>query len=220
MNNNPSATVPSAGGQRPAWELDRHADALRLTWSRWSRCESSFSLLLVPPRPGVFVLAQEVAVLSEGLGSDGRGSDAQRSAAERQKKMLAIFYLAQAEDLGRAVSRLFAATSPLRDRLAAANCYVRFAVIEDAAQRLAVTSALGRWFSGAAAASVNDTATGPAAAAQASTEQQAPLGYDLLLDCDPGDEQPASQGAHAPPAAAPREQGRPMRRPAPFPYGF
>ena len=35
--------------------------ATRVQWSSWSRCESSFSMLLVPHRPGIFALAEEVA---------------------------------------------------------------------------------------------------------------------------------------------------------------
>ena len=40
--------------------FDRPLDYRRLQWSRWFRCESPHSLLLVPSKPGVFAVAEEV----------------------------------------------------------------------------------------------------------------------------------------------------------------
>lgn len=40
--------------------LDRPIDPRRLQWSRWSRCDSPHSLLVVPSKPGIFALAEEV----------------------------------------------------------------------------------------------------------------------------------------------------------------
>ena len=40
--------------------FDRPLDYRRLHWSRWFRCESHHSLLLVPSKPGVFALAEEI----------------------------------------------------------------------------------------------------------------------------------------------------------------
>lgn len=40
--------------------LDRPVDYRRLRWSRWFRCESHHSLLLVPSKAGVFALAEEI----------------------------------------------------------------------------------------------------------------------------------------------------------------
>jgi len=40
--------------------FDRPLDYRRLQWSRWFRCESHHSLLLVPSKPGVFALAEEI----------------------------------------------------------------------------------------------------------------------------------------------------------------
>ncbi|MGH9581006.1 MAG: hypothetical protein ACRD2R_08430 [Terriglobales bacterium] len=107
------------------------SSAPRIQWSAWSRCESSFSLLLVPARPGVFALAQQV------LGDGG-------SAA---RPMLAVFHVAEAEDLSRATSRLFAADHPLRQRLVSARCFVRYAILPEAAQRRSVAVALEKWLS-------------------------------------------------------------------------
>ncbi len=40
--------------------FDRPPDPRRLQWSRWSRCDSPHSLLVVPSKPGIFALAEEV----------------------------------------------------------------------------------------------------------------------------------------------------------------
>ena len=40
--------------------FDRPVDYRRLQWSRWFRCESHHSLLVVPSKPGVFALAEEI----------------------------------------------------------------------------------------------------------------------------------------------------------------
>ena len=44
--------------------FDRPVDYRRLQWSRWFRCESHHSLLVVPSKPGVFALAEEVMNLA------------------------------------------------------------------------------------------------------------------------------------------------------------
>jgi hypothetical protein len=40
--------------------FDRPLDYRRLRWSRWFRCESHHSLLVVPSQPGVFAVAEEI----------------------------------------------------------------------------------------------------------------------------------------------------------------
>lgn len=40
--------------------FDRPLDYRRLQWSRWFRCESHRSLLVVPSKPGVFAFAEEI----------------------------------------------------------------------------------------------------------------------------------------------------------------
>jgi len=40
--------------------LDRPVDPRRLQWSRWFRCDSPHSLLVVPSKPGIFALAEEI----------------------------------------------------------------------------------------------------------------------------------------------------------------
>jgi len=102
-----------------------------MNWSRWFRCQSSFELLLVPSQPGVFALAEEVV---EGAGPESR-------------RMLAVFEVAEAEDLSRAMSRLFAAGSPWREKLAEVRCYVRYAIAPSIADRRAAATALKNWLS-------------------------------------------------------------------------
>src|SRR5438270_9702618 len=87
---------------------------LQVTWSSWSRCESSFSMLLVPHRPGVLALAEEVL--------DGEG---------RNKRMLALFYVTEAYDISSAVSELFSPRSPYREQLETRCCFARYSMISD-----------------------------------------------------------------------------------------
>src|SRR5436190_17001769 len=89
-------------------------DHLRLEWSRWFRCDSSFSVLLAPAKPGIFALGEEVI-----------------SPAEGGKRMLALFQVAETDDIGMALGRLFLPGNPLRERLAAGKCFARYSVIEN-----------------------------------------------------------------------------------------
>jgi hypothetical protein len=99
-----------------------------LDWSRWSRCESSFNLVLVPNQPGIFALAQEVVPPGDST-----------------QRLLALFEIAAVDDLARSMSRLFSHNSPLRDRLAESRCYIRYAVVHDLEMRLAACAALRNW---------------------------------------------------------------------------
>lgn len=103
---------------------------MEMNWSRWFHCESSFGLLLVPSQPGVFALAEEVV-----------------QAGPNSRRMLAVFEVAEAEDLSRAMSRLFAASSPWREKMAEAKVYVRYAIAPSIADRRAATAALRNWLS-------------------------------------------------------------------------
>jgi hypothetical protein len=59
--------------------------------------------------------------------------------------MLAVFDVQEADDLSRAMSRLFATGSGWREKLAQARCYVRYAVAPSTADRRAAASALKTW---------------------------------------------------------------------------
>ena len=104
---------------------------MEMNWSRWFHCESSFGLLLVPSQPGVFALAEEVV----------------QAVGEQSRRMLAVFEVAEAEDLSRAMSRLFATGSPWREKMAQAKIYVRYAIAPSIADRRAAAAALKNWLS-------------------------------------------------------------------------
>ena len=111
-------------------------DYRRLQWSRWFRCESSFSFILVPGEPGLFALGEEVMAPDEVPATGG-------------KRMLAIFQIAEAADLSVAMARLFAPNSPLRQRFAEGRCFARYVVIEDDAERRTALAALRKWLASA-----------------------------------------------------------------------
>ena len=97
-------------------------DHRRLQWSNWFRCQDSFSLVLAPCKPGLFALGEEVIAPGELGVSEG-------------KRMLALFQIAEANDLGMALGRLFLSSNPARERFASGRCFARYVVIEDASQR-------------------------------------------------------------------------------------
>lgn len=105
--------------------------SLELSWSRWFHCESSFGLLLVPDQPGVFALAEEV------MQPAGPGS----------RRMLAVFEISEAENVSRALSRMFVPGSPWQERLTGTRCYLRYTIIPDAEKRQAAATALKNWLS-------------------------------------------------------------------------
>lgn len=102
-------------------------DHLRLQWSRWFRCDSSFSVLLAPAKPGIFALAEEIAPAAEN------------------KRMLALFEIKEIDDIGMALGRLFLPGNPLREKLETGKCFARYAVIEDSAERSAAYKIFERW---------------------------------------------------------------------------
>ena len=69
--------------------FDRPVDPRRLQWSRWSRCDSPHSLLVVPSKPGIFALAEEIMDLGPGtadtatahVGTAAPGCPAEQSSA-------------------------------------------------------------------------------------------------------------------------------------------
>lgn len=107
-------------------------DHRRLQWSKWFRCESSFSVLLAPSKPGLYALGEEVIAPGQ-LSATG------------SKRLLALFSIRDTDDLGMALGRLFLPGAPEQERLASGECYVRYAVIEDDGQRQAAYTALQRW---------------------------------------------------------------------------
>lgn len=111
--------------------VDPTLDHRRLEWSRWFRFDTSVSALLVPAKPGVFAIGEEVIAPGEST-TEG-------------KRMLALFQISQADDLGMALGRMFLPGNILRERLEAGSCYARYTVIEDTAQRQSALAALQKW---------------------------------------------------------------------------
>lgn len=122
----------------------------RLDWSRWFRCESSIGMLLAPAKPGIFALGEEIAPAAGPVAEP----------AEREgggKRMLVLFQISEADDLGMALGRLFLPGSPARQRLISGHCFARYAVIEDPVERFRAHRIFERWIprSGEAASSMN-----------------------------------------------------------------
>jgi len=59
--------------------------------------------------------------------------------------MLAVVQFGEDEDMAFVLDRMFALQNPMRARLASGRCFVRFVVIEDAAQRRSIAGALNQW---------------------------------------------------------------------------
>ncbi len=106
-------------------------DHLRLQWSRWFRCDSSFSVLLAPAKPGLFALGEEII----------SGGESPAAA----KRMLALFEISETDDIGMTLGRLFLPGNPLLERLASGKCFARYTVIEDREQRALACTIFQRW---------------------------------------------------------------------------
>jgi hypothetical protein len=142
--------------------LDRPLDYRRLQWSHWFRCQSHHSLLVVPSKPGVFALAEEVLdsesiqVQVEPLASPARSavegtvartlSNGKGSGSiPESRRMLAVGQFFEDDDMAFALDRMLSQENPMRARLASGRYFVRFAVIEDPFERRSVLRALNQW---------------------------------------------------------------------------
>ena len=112
--------------------FERPVDYRRLHWSRWFPCDSPHSLLFVPSKPGIFVLAEEIMAPSHGGVADGR-------------RMLAVLQACEDDDMAFVLDRMFSRENPMRARLASGRVFVRFVVIEDQTQRRSICGALNQW---------------------------------------------------------------------------
>jgi hypothetical protein len=169
--------------------FDRPVDPRRLQWSRWFRCDSTHSLLVVPSKPGIFALAEEVMDLgattpqvgTEAFGSlpraESRGPAGQSSASSASttsifgspetpiRRMLAVLQFSEDDDMAFTLDRMFTCVNPMRAPLASGRCFLRFVVIEDQAQRRNICNALNQWMLSSA-----EKATGISADFQSSLE--------------------------------------------------
>jgi hypothetical protein len=148
-------------------------DHSRLQWSKWVRCESSLSFVLVPSRPGLFALAEEIIPAGQVPATSG-------------KRMLAVFQITQSDDLGMALGRMFLPGTPERERMGSGRCFARYAVVEDSRQRSEACNAFQQWLSSSAetasgiggemvtSAPFASNASQPAERAEAQTEIDGP----------------------------------------------
>jgi hypothetical protein len=148
--------------------FDRPVDYRRLQWSRWFRCESHHSLLVVPSKPGVFALAEEVLdfstnpvatttrvatgtspvprTLSEAKGSGAvPEAESQDPKAPATSRMLAVTKFYEDDDMAFVLDRMLSHPNPMQARLASGRYFVRFVEIHDQIQRRSICSALNQW---------------------------------------------------------------------------
>jgi len=130
--------------------FDRPLDYRRLHWSRWFRCESHHSLLLVPSKPGVFALAEEIMDFGDArVAADAfvRPSEARLdlTTAPSPRRMLAVSQFYEDDDMAFVLDRMLSRHNPMSVRLASGRYFVRFVVIEDQSQRRSICNALNQW---------------------------------------------------------------------------
>ncbi len=159
--------------------FDRPLDYRRLQWSRWVRCESHHSLLVVPSKPGVFALAEEVMDLGSGRENHEsiekqqahdvtRALEPASTAAQNfpvetrckkpdtdSRRMLAVTQFFEDDDMAFVLDRMLSRNHPMRPRLESGRYFVRFVEIKDQAQRRSICHALNQWVASSA-----ETATG------------------------------------------------------------
>ena len=127
-------------------------DHRRLQWSNWFRCQDSFSLVLAPCKPGILALGEEVATFCGASEPRSRHPERSEGSPSEGKRMLALFQISEADDVGMALGRLFLSGNPVRERFASGRCFARYVVIEDANQRRTALTALQRWMASSAEA--------------------------------------------------------------------
>ncbi len=127
--------------------LDRPVDPRRLQWSRWFRCDSPRSLLIVPSKPGIFALAEEVlgGAALQRCDMQPLMDAALAAEATPAKRMLAVLQFSEDDDMAFVLDRMFTRINPMRARLASGSCFLRFVVITDQDQRRSICSALNQW---------------------------------------------------------------------------
>ncbi len=153
--------------------FDRPLDYRRLHWSRWFRCDSHHSLLVVPSKPGVFAIAEEVMDfgpnVEERRFSAASGShsgpalaagmppeaESRKPEAPQPRRMLAVTQFFEDDDMAFVLDRMLSRPNSMSVRLASGRYFVRFVVIEDQTQRRSICSALNQWM-----VSASEKATG------------------------------------------------------------
>jgi hypothetical protein len=196
--------------------FDRPVDLRRLQWSRWFRCDSPHSLLVVPSKPGIFALAEEVlgGAALQRCDSPFLSNAALAAEAMPVKRMLAVLQFCEDDDMAFTLDRMFTRINPMRARLASGECFLRFVVIEDQAQRRSICTALNQWILNSA-----EKATGIPSDFSTSLEL-ARVGRTLLSDS--ADSIPKSAQAPPPKLDSIVDTGaaKNLHCPHPLPSGF
>jgi|SRR5580698_3115400 hypothetical protein len=154
--------------------FDRPLDYRRLQWSRWFRCESHHSLLIVPSKPGVFAVAEEIMDLGSNVeeqrpdveerrfSAASRGlsiaalaagtiaPEAESRKPEAEKRMLAVTQFFEDDDMAFVLDRMLSRQNGMSSRLASGRYFVRFVVVQDQTQRRSICAALNQWIVSAA----------------------------------------------------------------------
>ncbi|MGD0990765.1 MAG: hypothetical protein ABR874_23420 [Candidatus Sulfotelmatobacter sp.] len=153
--------------------FNRPVDPHRLQWSRWFLCDSLHSLLVVPSKPGIFAIAEEVMDLAARGAADAfvrpedsanrEGHEFTRAVRPAEnspalaaagaingsdscvRRMLAVLQFSEDDDMAFTMDRMFTKPNAMRDRLSSGRCFLRFVVIEDEDQRRSICSALNQW---------------------------------------------------------------------------
>src|ERR1019366_2842693 len=127
--------------------FDRPIDPRRLQWSRWFRCDSPHSLLVVPSKPGIFAIAEEIlgGAALQRCDSPPPMDAAIAAEAMPTKRMLAVLQFSEDDDMAFTLDRMFTRINPMRARLSSGRCFLRFVVIEDQNQRRSICNALNQW---------------------------------------------------------------------------
>jgi hypothetical protein len=120
--------------------FNRPVDPRRLQWSRWFLCDSPHSLLVVPSKPGIFAIAEEVCGAADALVRPGDDDNVGTA-----RRMLAVLQFSEDDDMAFTLDRMFTKPNPMRERLAVGRCFLRFVVIEDEDQRRSICNALNQW---------------------------------------------------------------------------
>jgi hypothetical protein len=193
-------------------------DHRRLQWSKWFRCQDSFNLVLAPCKPGLFALGEEVIAPGELPVGEG-------------KRMLALFQISEADDLGMALGRLFLSGSPERERFASGRCFARYVAIEDPTQRRTAFAALQRWMassaeavSGVPQAVSDETHLAPDASLREAERGSAGFvsGHDFSRAANPAISTSALAAASADASQQPESSNKQAQigPPSPIPSGF
>jgi hypothetical protein len=223
--------------------FDRPVDPRRLQWSRWFRCDSTHSLLVVPSKPGLFALAEEVMDLGSSktpVPTDREGHDFSRaaiappippdSAAEGTadgthiaeapiRRMLAVIQFSEDDDMAFTLDRMFTCVNPMRPRLASGRCFLRFVVIEDQAQRRNICNALNQWMLSSAEKATGITtdfqSLEPSSVARTPSSATAGSTTTVAQEFQPGPETDLPPAAHLD-----SEANKNRHCPHPLPSGF